>query len=241
MLALLWFLPPVAQDPAYHRFADQRVWRGIANFMNVASSGAFIVAGAYGCRVWRQAQSLPAALRTCLGLNVVAAFLIACGSTYYHLAPNNASLVVDRLPMALTFMVFGVAILGDCLSLALAARLLWPAVALGIGTVLYWYATELLGAGDLRPYAVVQALPVLLLPVLLWRYGTTHLHSGWLWATLVGYLLAKLAEQWDRPIFLATGYLSGHSLKHLLAAASMAAALRAFQGRRKGTVLGRMG
>jgi hypothetical protein len=81
--------------------------------------------------------------------------------------------------------------------------------------------------GDLRPYAVVQFLPLLLIPLLLLRPGA--LHTGWLWATLGAYIAAKLAEHFDGAILDAFGLFSGHSLKHLLAALGAWCALRAFQ------------
>ena len=37
-LATLPLLPPIAQDPSYHQFADQRTLLGISNFWNVVSN-----------------------------------------------------------------------------------------------------------------------------------------------------------------------------------------------------------
>src|SRR5690348_621362 len=41
-------LPPIAQDPSYHDFADQRKLWGIPNFMDVASNLSFLGIGIYG-------------------------------------------------------------------------------------------------------------------------------------------------------------------------------------------------
>ncbi len=40
--------PPVAQDPAYHNFADQRMLLRVPNFLNVASNLPFLLIGALG-------------------------------------------------------------------------------------------------------------------------------------------------------------------------------------------------
>ena len=41
-------LPPIPQSQEYHRFADQRTFLGIPNFLNVASNAAFLLVGATG-------------------------------------------------------------------------------------------------------------------------------------------------------------------------------------------------
>jgi hypothetical protein len=40
--------PRVPQPAWYHDFADRRAWLGIANFGDVASNAAFLVAGIWG-------------------------------------------------------------------------------------------------------------------------------------------------------------------------------------------------
>ena len=49
-LATLPLLPPIAQDPTYHQFADQRTLLGIPNFWNVVSNLPFVLVGAMGLR-----------------------------------------------------------------------------------------------------------------------------------------------------------------------------------------------
>jgi hypothetical protein len=43
-----FLLDPIAQDPAYHLFADTRQYLGIANFWNVVSKMLFLYAGNSG-------------------------------------------------------------------------------------------------------------------------------------------------------------------------------------------------
>ena len=153
---------------------------------------------------------------------------MAFGSAWYHLAPSNATLVWDRLPMTVGFMALFSLIVRDRLSDSLGRHALAPLLLIGASSVFYWYATELQGAGDLRFYYVIQFLPMLLIPLLLLSgAGAGGLRSGWLWATLALYLLAKQAEAHDRALFEASGLLSGHSLKHLIAASAVLCALLA--------------
>lgn len=73
--------------------------------------------------------------------------------------------------------------------------------------------------GDLRPYLLMQAAPMLLIPLLLWRHPPRY-SGGRDIVTVVGlYLLALLFDLSVRPVFALTGGLvSGHTLKHGVAA-----------------------
>jgi hypothetical protein len=213
-------LPPIAQDPAYHLFADRRAFLGIPNFWNVASNLPFVIIGVLGLHSLSGEVRLPGTLS---GLDpAYRAFFwgfvsIGLGSGYYHLAPTSVTLFWDRLPMTVSFMAFFAVILGEHLSQPLGRKLLWPLLALGAGSVLYWYATELGGHGDLRLYGLVQFLPMLLIPFILVLFPSKMSGTGYLWGVLGTYGLAKCAELGDSALFDGIG-LSGHALKHLVAA-----------------------
>lgn len=223
-IAGAFLLDPIAQDPAYHRFADRMAMLGIPNFWNVATNLPFLAVGLAGL-LWLPRLTVRAVrahyLVFCIGVA-----LVGVGSAWYHWDPSTPTLVWDRLPMTVAFMALFAAVISDRLSPTLGRALLWPLIALGISSIAWWIHTELLGRGDLRPYAVVQFLPMLLIPLLLLRPGT--LHSGWLWASLGAYVGAKLAEHFDGAILDALAVFSGHSLKHLLAALGAWWAIRAF-------------
>jgi hypothetical protein len=147
-------------------------------------------------------------------------FLAAFGSSYYHLAPDNARLVWDRLPMTLVFMPLVAAMIAERINVRLGLWLLPMLAAIGAGSVVQWYASEQHGTGDLRMYAAVQAYAlVALLVILLFRPPYTR-GLDLLW--VVGfYALAKILELADRQIFsLSARTVSGHTLKHLAAAAA---------------------
>jgi hypothetical protein len=95
--------------------------------------------------------------------------LTAFGSAYYHVAPDNAHLVWDRIPMTIVFGALIAAVIAERISFRTGLLLLPFLIAIGVGSVLQWYASELHGHGDLRFYAAVQAYStiVLLLALLL--------------------------------------------------------------------------
>ncbi|MDT7041595.1 ceramidase domain-containing protein [Candidatus Nitronereus thalassa] len=230
-LVLPFFLDRIPQDSLYHSFADSRPFVGIPNFLNVVSNVFFILVGIIGLLAShsRGGVSVSAHIGTAYKLFFGGVVLIGVGSAYYHVNPNNATLVWDRLPMTVSFMAFLTIVISDCVSPKVGKVLLWPLIGIGVVSIGYWYVTELWGVGDLRPYVVVQFLPIFLIPVMLILFGTRSLLAPFLWATLGTYLLAKVVEYFDGEIFFVTEVISGHSLKHVIAALAIAWVLLACQ------------
>ena len=214
----LLLLPPITQNQNYHDFADQRTILGIPHFWNVVSNLPFIAVGAAG--LW-QCRREPAIAVLFLGI-----LTTGFGSGYYHLDPNDRTLFWDRLPMAIGFMAILAIAIEERLDAKTGALLLWPLIALGVVSLLLWRLT-----GDLRLYAWVQFFPCVAIPVLFVLYspkfsGTSY----WLIAAAL-YALAKLFEFYDGAIYSFGSILSGHTLKHIAAAAACFAILRYFQTR----------
>jgi hypothetical protein len=218
-LIATFMVAPVPQDPAYHLFADQREMLGIPNFWNVVSNLPFMLVGFAG--VWMLFKQRPPGEVSELRIAYVVFFagvaLVSIGSGYYHLAPSNASLLWDRLPMTIAFMAFFAIIIGENISIKAGARLLWPLLLVGLFSVVYWHLTEQRGAGDLRPYALVQFLPMVLMPLILLLFCSPYDTNKWLWLAMGAYGLAKVLEYADVPIYESLG-MSGHALKHVAAA-----------------------
>jgi hypothetical protein len=215
----VFLLPPIPQDAAYHQFADKNSYLGVSNFWNVLSNLPFLLIGLLG--VWDVVRGRIAILsefRVGYLTFFIGVALVGPGSAYYHLTPDNASLLWDRLPMTVAFMALFVTVIAEYLSVPAARRLLWPLVSVGIFSVFYWYITELNGYGDLRLYVVVQFLPILLMPLILLFFQPTFSGAAYLWAMIAAYAGAKLAESLDEPILRLLHFISGHSIKHLLAA-----------------------
>jgi hypothetical protein len=197
--AFFLFVPPIAQDETYHRFADSRTVWSIPNFWNVASNLPFAIVGILG--LWK----LRGVFNRVLFTGVLLTFF---GSACYHLAPADARLVWDRLPMTLVFMALLACVLTGENDSRFSRWLLASLVACGLASVLWWIATD-----DLRLYVLVQFGPLLILVPGLW-----FVHDArYLAAALTLYALAKLAEFCDRAIF-SNLPVSGHTAKHVLAA-----------------------
>ncbi len=211
---------PIPQDQAYHNFADQRNILGVPNFWNVATNIPFVLVGIMGIRSLIQ-NSLPALLPGIFHFYLVffgGVSLVGLGSGYYHLWPSNETLVWDRLPMAITFMAFFAIVISEFISEKFGKWVFLPLLLLGAISVGYWNITELRGEGDLRPYALVQFLPMLLIPVILLSFTPRFSHISLIWALLATYLFAKGAEMGDKSLYKILEGLSGHSIKHLFSA-----------------------
>ncbi len=217
--AVFYLVEPIPQDPAYHQFIDQRKILGIPNFFNVTSNLAFIIVGMYCLYrlVIYSHASVGHAVATACYIFFIGLILTGFGSGYYHLSPTNQSLVWDRLPMAIAFMSLFSFFLSEHISTRAGSGLLWPLLAVGIISVLYWIYTESHGAGDLRLYALVQFLPVLLIPLILILFPSRNYQKKYLWYIIGLYVLAKISEHYDAAI-MNVFFISGHTLKHIFAA-----------------------
>ena len=212
-------LPPIPQDQSYHLFADQRAVCGIPNFWNVVSNLPFLVVGAAG--LWQFRDDL-ATIVFFLGV-----FLTGIGSSYYHWDPNDSTLFWDRLPMTLSFAAILALVVKERVSARAGAILLWPSLAIGLFSLLLWRWTD-----DLRLYFWVQFFPGLAVVSLFLLYPPQYTGTYYWIAAAALYALAKVFEFLDGEIFSVGYLLSGHTLKHLAAAAACFAILRYFQTRR---------
>lgn len=226
--AVLWVVPPIPQSLAYHRFADQRTLLGIPNALNVLSNLPFLFVGLAGCAFILRQPPYPAGRHFLTGAErwpwlifFLGVAFTCVGSSWYHLAPDNARLVWDRLPMTLGFMSLFAVMIAERIDVRAGLRLLGPLLVAGLASVLYWHWTELRGAGDLRAYAAVQFFPLLAVPLILLLFPPRYTAAADIWVALAWYGVAKLFEALDGQIYdLSAHIVSGHSLKHLAAAGS---------------------
>jgi thiazole synthase ThiGH ThiG subunit len=124
--------------------------------------------------------------------------------------------------MAAAFMALVAALAGERFGAAVGRRLLWRLVAAGVATVVWWGARDGQGQGNLLPYYVVQVGAVAAVPLLLvGRPREAGPRAPW-GVALVLYVVAKALEDHDRAVFDTLG-VSGHTLKHLAAAAAIGA------------------
>ena len=223
----LFSLPRIPQDLSYHAMADTRTMFGVPNALNVLSNVPFAFTGGLGLIALARARRSSAAgfadgWYWAAYLALFGGVALTCvGSSYYHLAPDNARLVWDRLPMTVGFMGFVAAMLEERVRPGLARQLLLPLLLLGAFSVAWWTWSESRGAGDLRLYGLVQfgSLASVVLMIALYRSGPSG--ARYVVAALGLYGLAKVFEALDRPIFAIGQVVSGHTLKHLAAAAAI--------------------
>ena len=181
---ILLALAPIPQDPLYHHFADTRTILGIPNALNVISNFPFLLVGLLGLRHIIK-NGTPNTLLYFIFFTGI--FSVSLGSSYYHLNPNNNTLVWDRIPMTVGFMAFFCSVIAERVSVKLAYRLVAPLLILGVFSVWYWHHYQIIGQGDLRLYVFVQFFPMLAIPYLLLVYPAQYSQSVYLWSSLASY------------------------------------------------------
>jgi hypothetical protein len=226
----------IRQDQSYHSFADDRTWLGVANAFNTLSNLPLLLIGILGLVfLWRERASarfirfeMPAERFAYWGLFAAVA-LTGIGSMYYHLAPDDARLVWDRLPISLAFTALSAAMISERLSVQWGSRLLVPLMLYGAGSVVYWRWSALQGTENLIPYGIAQYGSIAAIFALAVTRRSRYTRGGVIFAVLLMYALAKVAEIFDAKIFELGHLISGHSIKHLLAGAAVLLLLRMLQ------------
>jgi hypothetical protein len=212
LVAVFVALPPIGQDLRYHGFADTRTAFGIPNFANVDSNLPFLMVGIAGLVLCSRRAVVGASRAWTIFFAAIA--LIAFGSAYYHASPSTDTLLWDRLPMTLAFMGLLTALIAEHMDARVEKTVLGPALLVGMASVAWWRYS-----GDLRFYAWVQVAPLLAVLFVLATFRGRYTHRDYLIYALGWYALAKIAELADPQIYRFTdGVVSGHTLKHLLAA-----------------------
>lgn len=221
MAVALWW-PAMPQPAAYHDFADHRALFGVGNFVDVASNVGFMLAGLAGLVVSLHGRSgfQKDVERWPYVVFFAGVLLTAAGSAYYHLAPDNERLFWDRLPMTVAFMGLIAAQIVDRVDVKAGLWLLVPLLLVGAATVVYWRTSERAGAGNVIPYGVLQGYSVVMLLVLAALHPSRYTRERDIYWVFAAYVAAKVFEALDRPLMATSGVVSGHSLKHLAAAAA---------------------
>ena len=253
LVALFGPALPAADVAIASVFADNRTWHGLPNAMDVLSNLPFLLIGCWGLyrlnridRAHQQALAQfplappasdpPDNTLDCAWLFFAGLIATAAGSAFYHLLPDAPRLAADRAGMAVAFA----GLIGVAVCERVSQRAGWPAAWFVLTTGLL--AAEVVQeTGNVLPWALVQfggmAL-VLTLALATPMRGAVGLKLGWV---IFFYAVAKAFELADHQVYEASGQLiSGHSLKHLVAALAglpVLAALRKLDVSWRGTLL----
>jgi hypothetical protein len=182
-LPVMLSLDPFGQSAAYHHFADRRFILGVPNFMDVVSNIPFLLVGVAGMAF---AADRTEGLRAAWLAFFAGVAIVSAGSAYYHVNPNNDTLVWDRLPITLAFIGLLAAVVGESVSERLGKSLLLPAVLLGFFSVFYWHWSD-----DLRLYVWVQLISLLTVPAVIVLFRSRYTHR---WVLLVALALYGLED-----------------------------------------------
>ncbi|WP_457572113.1 hypothetical protein [Desulfovulcanus sp.] len=224
ILVIFFFIDPIPQDLSYHQFADNRNIFGIPNALNILSNIPLLLIGLLG-------TNFVIRLLANKGFNAIiiqyllfftGLILTSFGSCYYHYHPSNASLFWDRLPMTIVFISLLNSVISELISRKVSMILLPFLLVVGCLSVFYWDWTEKTGQGDLRFYAVVHFLPIVLIFLMLVIYKTPQKYLFYITGLGLFYAVAVVAEFFDQEIFNLLHFASGHTLKHIFASVGCA-------------------
>ncbi len=239
----LCLIPPVPLGPEYHVFADTRPLLGLPNCLDVLSNIPFMLSGIAGI-LWLSSRASVHAFRTSFERLVFFVFFLGVaatgmGSFWYHLAPDNARLPFDLLPMTCSFMAILTSVAIERIGVAFGKSTFVPLLLLGCASVGYWYFTEGQGQGDYRFYLFVQFFPPILIAMIIALFPASYSGMKYLVIAFLLFVAAKLFELFDAQIYQNGHIVSGHSLKHATAGVACYVILRMLQRRHavKATIL----
>jgi hypothetical protein len=225
---VLIFVYRMPQDPGYHLFADTRTCLGIPNFFNVASNLAFLVVGGAGLLEMSRAapdHGLRFGARGEVWIFIalfVGTLLVTFGSGYYHLVPNNPRLFWDRMPMAIVGSAFVGAIIADRFGARAGVVALAVLAVVSAGALIYWRSTIGAGPDNVWPYFATVYGSLIFGVVAMLLFPSRYTHAYVTWIAVAIYVVAMAFDTWlDEPLYTVGGILSGHSLKHMLAAVAL--------------------
>jgi hypothetical protein len=225
MIVILALHGRIVQPAHYHDFADRSAAFGIPHAADVFSSAGFALVAIWGWLTLRPRRASDQLRAGWPGyrLFLIGLFLTAFGSAFYHLAPDNIRLIWDRLPIALVCAGLLAGVRGDTRSGSRTGIDVIVLALYAVASVAYWAITDGNGAGDLRPYLLLQGLALILIPLWQTIYRCPRTDRIAFAAAMGLYVLAKVAEVLDHEIATAFGFVTGHTLKHLIATAATAA------------------
>ena len=205
--------------PAENLFADTRSLCGVHHFGDVLSNMSFILVGIYGI------YSLIKNDNNDINMWLIAlgSMLVGLGSSYYHLNPNNNTLLWDRLPMSIVFSGIFMYAMAE-LDLVKKINYIPASIAylvFSMATVITWYIGTKIHHDLIAPYVFLQfgGMILIIILALMAFFESKNKLAKTLISIIACYALAKVFEHFDFQIFTALNHIiSGHSIKHIVSA-----------------------
>ena len=221
----------IEQPQWYHDFADNRTFFGIPNAVDVLSNLALLIPGVVGLALVKEMHQkgggytdrFELVIMTSLFGGIILTFM---GSVWYHLEPNDSTMIWDRMPMTIVFASICSLVIADRMGVGVAKKVHVPLMLIGILSVLLWHWT-----GDLRPFFFFKHEPLIIIVILLIFGKATYDREVDYFVALSLFLLATVFELTDSTIYGITSIISGHTVKHILAGVALWILLRMIQTR----------
>ena len=214
---------PILLTAQMHQYADNRSWFGLPGAANIWVNVVMFAAGAWGWKT-TQASHWSTQLRTPWQLFQLCVMVSAVMSALYHASPGDCLFVLTHVFTASGFVMLTLGMLAERVHPRFGSPgLCWfvlLSVALTGGLMLLGRSPD--AAVDMRPLLLLEIIPVLVIPAGALGLPGHFTHAlDWV-VVLTLYALAKLLETNDAFILEASGWVSGHTLMHLMLAAAAA-------------------
>lgn len=213
---------PIA--PRAHVFADGRQFIGIPAAVNVVTSLLPLMTSLVGAIALKRARWARDVARPWRLF-----FIASAGGSLlagvYHLCPDDLGFILVHMSVSASSTTLLCGFLAERVHGGFGSRASCTiAISLSVAAAAYaGLCDALVQVADIRALLLLQFMPVLLLPaggLGLPGRGTT---SGGEWLALFSlHLLSRICESADASIFAATGWISGHSLMHIVMAIAVA-------------------
>ncbi len=216
LIACVWPYLPTQDNPNYFFFADTRSLLEIPNAGDVLSNLPFFIVGLVGL-VWYFQRREKRLGHTYGAIVAVASILTCFGSAYFHWSPSPETLNWDRLPMTLAFCGVIALSVADRINERLSRWVFVALVPFGVFTIVGMD----FGIITIRPYILLQ-FGGLIFVLLNYFFRSESRYPDIRLGTAAGfYAAAKLFESIDGQTFATLQFISGHTIKHLIAALAL--------------------
>lgn len=213
---------PIPMGGQVHQYADERAWLGVRGAANVWVNLAMFAVGAWGWRATR-ASRWPEQLRTPWQLFHLCAMLSAVASGLYHADAGDVLYVLAHVLTATGFVMLTLGMLAERVHSRLGSSAACALVLFGVAVV---GLVVLVGHShpsglDMRPLLLLEIIPLLVIPAgALSLPGRTTRAFDWI-VVLALYALARLMQIGDVLVFDLSGWISGHTLMHVMLTAAV--------------------